>query len=159
MPFFQAKITRVKFTLSPFSAEDMMAIAQKTLNHVVERIKSVHDIQDGIARPLSDKYAVEKRQGRYVALGGLRKYSGAPYRDWTLRGRTLQALKVKTVSEDMATVGPVSMEALRIIQIRNKWDHMWGMSPSDNEALVTAVRGVLERRPVIQTQTSESQVA
>jgi hypothetical protein len=145
MAFFETKIRHATLTFSPFSSESMMTIGQVVLDHIRERIQSVQDVTDSRAKPLKETYAEEKRKGRYVAMGGARKYTGLPYRDWTLRGRTLQSCKVKSASEDRVTIGPTLAETTMIILVRNRLDHMWGMSPSDYEALYAAVRQTLLR--------------
>jgi hypothetical protein len=143
MAIFEARVRKLKFTFSPFSAESMLTIGQVTLDSIVKRIQSVTDVTDSPAKPLAARYAQEKREGRYVAMGGNRKYSGAPHRDWTLRGRTLQSLKVKYASAERVTIGPTMAETAKIILARNKWDHMWGFSPKDREAMYAVMRATL----------------
>jgi hypothetical protein len=142
---FEARIKHSKLTFSPFTSESMMTIGQVVLDSIVGRIQSVRDINDSAAKPLKPNYAEEKRKGRYVAMGGARKYSGSPVRDWTLRGRTLQSCKVKYASEDRVTIGPTMAETAKIILVRNKTDHMWGASPSNYEALYAVIRATLLR--------------
>jgi hypothetical protein len=149
MAIFETRITHAKLTFSPFTSESMMTIGQVALDHIRERIQSVQDITDSRAKPLKETYAEEKRKGRYVAQGGPKKYTGLPYRDWTLRGRTLQSLKVKSASENRVTIGPTLPETTMIILVRNRVDHMWGLSPSDYEALYAAIRQTLLRVKVV----------
>jgi hypothetical protein len=154
MPFFQTKIRRARVTWSPFTAEQMQGIAQAGLSHIIRRIQSATDATDSAAKPLDTKYAEQKRHGRFVALGGNRRYSGFPVRDWTLRGRTIQSMKVKAASENVATIGPISREAYIIMYSRNRLDHMWGLSPTDQEAIYGRMREELMRRSPLQvTQT------
>jgi hypothetical protein len=136
----------------------MMAIGQAVLDHIKERISSVQDVTDSRAKPLKETYAEEKRKGRHVALGGPKKYSGLPYRDWTLRGRTMQSLKVKVASEERVTIGPTSQETMMIVLARNRVDKMWGLSPSDHEALNAAVRAAFLQNKSIRV-VRESSVA
>jgi hypothetical protein len=143
MAFFETRITHSRLVFSPFTSESMVTIGQVTLDHIKERIQSVADVTDSRAKPLKETYAEEKRKGRYVALGGPTKFRGVPYRDWTLRGRTLQSLKVKVASEDRVTIGPTLPETSMIILVRNRVDHMWGLSPSDYEALWAVIRATL----------------
>jgi hypothetical protein len=145
MPFFEARIQWVKVTVSPFAPDEMMDIAQVTLDHIRTRIQSVKDWEDNPAKPLKDNYAKQKVKGRRVARTGGQIFRGLPVRDWTLRGRTLQSLKVKYASQDRATIGPTSEEANMIIAVRNKLDHMWGLAPSDLEAMYAAIRATLMR--------------
>jgi len=152
MPFFETRLQHAKVSFSPFSTESMLTIGQVVLDHIRDRIKSVQDIHDSRALPLKDKYAEEKRKGRFVALGGPKRYSGLPVRDWTLRGRTLQACKVKFASQDRATIGPTSEETGKIMTARNRVDKMWGMSPRDNEALVAVVMATLRTAAVVRVE-------
>lgn len=145
MAIFEARTRNLKITFSPFTTESMMFIGQSTLDSIVARIQAVKDENDSPARPLKPSYAEEKRQGRYVAMGGPKKYSGLPQRDWTLRGRTLKSLNVKFASQERVTIGPTTVEAAKIIMARNKWDHMWGISPANYEVLYAAVRASLLR--------------
>lgn len=152
MPFFEPRLQHVKVTFSPFSTDSMLTIGQVVLDHIRTRIKAVQDVTDAPAKPLKAKYAEEKVKGRYVALGGPKKFSGLPYRDWTLRGRTLAACRVKFASQDRATIGPTSEETGKIMTVRNRLDKMWGMSPSDGEALVSIVLATLRQTAVVRVE-------
>jgi hypothetical protein len=139
MAAFETRITYSKLSFSPIATEDMAAIGGIVLDHMKARIQAHVDWDDNPARPLKPSYAQEKVKGRRVALTGGQLFRGQPFRDWTLRGRTMQSLKVKSVSQDQVTIGPVSEEASKIINARNPLDHMWAMSPSDTEVLHEAV--------------------
>ena len=143
MAFFETRIRHSTLTFSPFSSESMATIGQVVLDHIRDRIQSAQDVNDSHSKPLKESYAEEKRRGRRVALGGARKYTGLPVRDWTLRGRTMVSLKVKTASEDRVTIGPTLPETAMIISVRNKVDHMWGMAPSDYQAMYAVIRATL----------------
>jgi len=159
MPIFEAKIREVKMSISPFSSTEMMAIGSIVLDHIKARIASVQDVTDSRAKPLKENYAEEKREGRYVAFGGPKKYRGLPYRDWTLRGRTMQGLKVKYASQERVTIGPTSEETGKIVTARNRLDKMWGMSPSDTEALHAAVMATLRQTPTVRVEKTSRKVA
>jgi hypothetical protein len=159
MPMFETRLQNVKLTFSPFSTENMMTIGQVLLDHIVTRIKSAQDVTDSAAKPLKPTYAEEKRQGRRVALGGPQKYRGAPYRDWTLRGRTLSACKVKFASQDRATIGPTSEETGKIMTARNRLDHMWGISPSDGEALTAVILATFRQAAPVRVERVGSRQA
>jgi hypothetical protein len=150
--FFETRIRHLKLTYSPFSSESMMTIGQVVLDHMVARIQSVTDNTDGAAKPLKEAYAKEKVKGRHVALGGPRIYRGLPVRDWTLRGRTLQSCKVKFASEDRVTIGPTMNETAMIILARNRTDKMWGIAPSDREALLAIIRATLLRVKAVRVE-------
>jgi hypothetical protein len=152
MPFFETRMQNAKVTFSPFSSASMMDIGQTVLDHIVDRIKKVTDVTDSPARLLKSSYAEEKRKGRRVAKTGGQIFRGLPYRDWTLRGRTLSACKVKFASQDRVTIGPTSEEAGMIMTARNRLDHMWGMSPSDSEVLVAVTLATLRTAAVVRVE-------
>ena len=135
MPSFETRFTYSKMSISPIAVEDLGAIGGIVLDSMKARIKAAVDWNDNAARPLKPIYAQEKVKGRRVALTGGQLFRGKPIRDWTLRGRTMQSLKVKSVSQDRVTIGPVSLEAAKIIAGRNPLDHMWAMSPKDMAVL------------------------
>ncbi|HEY6272617.1 MAG TPA: hypothetical protein VIX19_11575 [Terriglobales bacterium] len=153
MAFFQVYTRNFKITISPFTTDQMISIAQSTLDHIKARIQATEDVTDSRVRPLKAKYAEEKRKGRHVALSGTTLYRGLPVRNWTLRGRTLQSCKVKFASQESATIGPTSEEARRIIVGRNKYDNMWGMSPSDNQALTAATAATIATVTPVKVET------
>jgi hypothetical protein len=152
MPIFETRLQNVKVTFSPFSTDQMMTIAEVVLDHIKARIQSVQDVTDSRAKPLKETYAEEKRKGRFVALGGPRRYSGLPYRDWTLRGRTMQGLKVKFASQERATIGATSEETGKILGARNRVDNMWGISPSDGAALQAVVLATLRQSAAVRVE-------
>lgn len=139
----------VKLTFSPFSADQMMTIGQVLLDKIVTRIKSAQDVTDSRARPLKPSYAEEKQKGRRVKLGGPTRYKGQPIRDWTLRGRTLSACKVKFASQERVTIGPTSQETGAIMTARNRLDNMWGVSPSDQLALNAIILETFKQAPPV----------
>jgi hypothetical protein len=64
----------------------------------------------------------------------------------------MQSLKVKSVSQDRVTIGPVSPEAAKIIATRNPLDHMWALSPSDMAVLHEATYDTIVQKVHIQFQ-------
>src|ERR1700675_440408 len=134
MAVFETHLTRRRFTLSPFTSEMMMSIGQACLDHVTARILSAHDVADNPARPLTAKYAERKQAGRRVSNSPDEKYVGSGVRDWKLRGWTLQALKVKSASEDVARIGFTNPRAQQIVNGIQRYGPMWGLSPSDQTA-------------------------
>jgi hypothetical protein len=145
MPMYETRFSQIKLTLSPFAADEMATIGQVLLDHMVARIKSAQDITDSPARTLKSTYAAEKTAGRRVALSGATRYRGKDIRDWTLRGRTLSACKVKSASQERVVIGPTSEETGKIMGGRNRLDKMWGVSPSDGDALTAAVLATFRR--------------
>lgn len=151
MPTFEARIQQIKVTYSPFSSAEMMTIGQVVLEHIVDRIKSVQDVTDSRAKPLKDTYMREKVRGRSVAKS-FGRFKGLPVRDWTLRGRTLGACKVKYASQERVTIGPTSEETATIITARTRIDKMWGVSPSDGEALTAVIKATLLQTPAVRVE-------
>ncbi len=49
---FQAKITRARFVVGPFSSEQMQTIAQVTADSVASRIRRGMNVDDAPAKPL-----------------------------------------------------------------------------------------------------------
>ena len=152
MALFETRMQQIKITLSPFTSESMATIGQVVLDHIRDRIKAVQDVTDSAARPLSPRYAEEKVRGRYVALGGKKKFSGLPFRDWTLRGRTLSACKVKSASQERVTIGPTSEETGKIMTARNARDNMWGVSPSDGRVLHAVIMETLRSTRAVRVE-------
>jgi len=141
---FETRIRRMTFSLSPFSAEAMSNIAGTLLNSaILPRIRSGVNLADSRARPLTAKYALAKQIGRRVAASGGRKFSGQPIRDLTLRGWTLASARVKVASENRATIGFITPQAVRIITANNRLEPMWGVSPHDQEVLDRTVHDQL----------------
>ena len=105
MAGFETRVTYSKLSFSPIATEDMAAIGSIVLDQIKARIQAAVDWDDNPARPLKEIYAREKVKGRRVALTGGQLFRGKPIRDWTLRGRTMQSLKVKSVSQDRVTIG------------------------------------------------------
>jgi hypothetical protein len=64
MAMFQARITHSRLVFSPFTSEQMMNIAQVTLDHVRGRIQSVQDVNDSHAKPLKGGAAWRSLSGR-----------------------------------------------------------------------------------------------
>ncbi len=122
----------------------MSNIAGVLLNgSILPRIRSGINLADGPAKPLTAKYAAAKSAGRRVALSGGRKFSGQPIRNLTLRGWTLASARVKSASENRATIGFTTPQAAAIITGNNRIEPMWGVSPNDQAALDNAVHDAL----------------
>ena len=137
MPFFETKLRHARFTLSPFTSEDMSDIGETVLHSITDRIRAVTDVNDAPAKPLSPRYAKWK-------AGGTNKNPGkAPVRDWELRGKTLRSLHVKTASESRCTLGPTDAQSAMIVSVQNQRSGQWGVSPHDAESMREAVRAKL----------------
>ena len=137
MPYLP-KITRARFVLGPFSAEDMAIIGTFMCDRIRRRIESGVNVDDNPAKALKPGY--EKQKTRR----GLN-----PIRDWTWRGRTLRSLAVKSASENRVTIGFTDPQADMIAHVNNLRERAFGVSPEDRRSLREIVLVTLRRlRPV-----------
>lgn len=143
---FAAKITRARFVMSPFSSEQMLAIGQVAANSIKTRILGGQNAADQKAKPLSMKYRKRPdKKGRitYGADTGYRafklKRGRAPIRDWFLSGDTLDALRVKSASENRVVVGFINEKSDRIAHTNNLREKAFGLSPNDMKAVHAAI--------------------
>ena len=144
MPF-QAKITRVRWVLGPFTAEDMQTIGNVVRDSIAARIGKGLNVEDAPARPLKPGRNGRRGYPDYKAARGLQ-----PFRDWFWTGRTMRSLKVKAVSENRVTIGFVDPNADRIAHVNNLREKQFGVSPKDRMALRAIVGALLNRARVIQ---------
>jgi hypothetical protein len=144
MPF-QAKITRVRWVLGPFTAEDMLTIGNVVRDSIAERIGKGLNAEDAPAKPLKPGRNGRRGYPDYKAARGLQ-----PFRDWFWTGRTMRSLKVKAVSENRVTIGFVDPNADRIAHVNNLREKQFGVSPKDRMALRAIVGALLNRARVIQ---------
>src|SRR5579872_4127253 len=98
MPF-QTKITRARFVLGPFTAEDMQTIGSVLTDTISARIRKGINVNDSPARPLKPGRNGHRGYPDYKAARGLQ-----PIRDWFWTGRTMRSLKVKSASENRAVI-------------------------------------------------------
>ena len=141
---FETKIKRARFVVGPFSPEQMAAIGQVTLDHIMERIRRGVNVQDAPAKRLSFD-----RRGSY---GRLKVRKGLqPIRDWTFSGATLHALKVKSANENRVVLGFIDPKADAIAHINNLREKQFGLSPSDMEALRRVVAATRRQARVVRT--------
>src|SRR5690349_3850408 len=135
---FQTKIRHVQLTWSPFSSEQMAQIGSVWLEGTLSRVRRAVDATDAPAKPLKERYARMKlRRGR------------APVRDWQYRtatGVTLSAAKVKVASENQVSIGFITAQANMIVAIQNRQCKMWGVSPTDQQTVETAIRSMLSQK-------------
>lgn len=127
--FFVTKIRHATLTWSPFTAEQMRGFGEIFVDSAILRIRSATTAADTPAPPLVPKYAQRKlSRGRQ------------PIRDWMFRGATLAALQVKSASEDRATCGFTTQQAVQIVAAQQRRAVQWGASPKDMEKVYAAVR-------------------
>lgn len=138
---FQAKITRARFVLGPFTAEQMRGIGEVAAESIKTRILGGNNVQDSPSKALKAGYAKSKmKRGR------------APIRDWFFRGLTLGSLKVKTADENRVVVGFVNDQADRIAHRNNLREKAFGVSPNDRKAVNAAVLASLKQFRVVRFQ-------
>ena len=112
--FFVTKIRHATLTWSPFTAEQMRGFGEIFVDSAILRIRSATTAADTPAPPLVPKYAQRKlSRGRQ------------PIRDWMFRGATLAALQVKSASEDRATCGFTTQQAVQIVAAQQRRDRRW----------------------------------
>ncbi len=146
MPF-QAKITRARWVLGPFTSEDMLTIGNVVVDSIKDRLHKGLNINDQPAKPLKPGRDGHKGYPDYKAARGLQ-----PFRDWLWTGRTLRSLKVKQVSENRAVIGFIDPNADLIAHVNNIRERAFGISPKDRQALAAIIRAVLSQSRVIQVR-------
>ena len=139
MPF-QAKITRARFVLGPFTSEDMLTIGNVVVESIKDRLHKGLNINDQPAKPLKPGRNGKRGYPDYKAVRGLQ-----PFRDWFWTGRTLRSLKVKSASENRCVIGFVDPNADRIAHVNNLREKAFGVSPKDRLALHSIVLAVLKQ--------------
>ena len=137
MPYL-SKITRARFVLGPFSAEDMAIIGTFMCDRIRRRIESGVNVDDNPAKALKPGY--EKQKVRR----GLN-----PIRDWTWRGRTLRSLSVKNANENHVVIGFSDPETDGIAHVNNLRERAFGVSPEDRKALTELVLATLRTKRIV----------
>jgi hypothetical protein len=143
MPF-QAKITRARFVLGPFTAEDMQTIGGVLVDSISGRIRKAVNVNDDPAKVLKPGRNGRRGYPDYKAARGLQ-----PIRDWVWTGRTMRSLKVKSANENRVVVGFVDPNADRVAHVNNLRERQFGVSPKDRSALNAIVLAILKRARVV----------
>jgi len=143
MPF-QPKITRARWVLGPFTAEDMQTIGNVLVDSISTRIRKAFTVNDAPAKPLKPGRNGRRGYPDYKAARGL-----MPIRDWVWTGRTMRSLKVKSASENRVVIGFVDPNADRIAHVNNLRERQFGVSPRDRLALNAIVLAVLKQERVV----------
>ena len=146
---FQAKITRARFVLGPFTSEDMLTIGGVLRDSIAERIGKGLNVNDAPARALKPGRNGRRGYPDYKSARGLQ-----PIRDWFWTGRTMRSLKVKSASENRAAIGFVDPKADRVAHLNNMRERQFGISPRDRKVLTAAISATLRRARVIQVRRS-----
>jgi hypothetical protein len=145
---FQTKITKARFVVSPYTAQEMIGFGDSMIRSNLTRWDRGIDANDGAAPALKPRYAAFKgrRYGRRI-------------RDLHLTGRLRRALKVLRASQNKATMGPTdgihtrsvkggSLTFDAVLAILNRQWRMWGASPADKQAVAQEMM----KRPIIQAK-------
>jgi hypothetical protein len=143
MPF-QTKITRARWILGPFTAEDMQTIGNVVLDSISSRIRKGLNVNDAETKPLKPGRNGHRGYPDYKMARGLQ-----PFRDWVWTGRTMRSLKVKSASENRVVIGFVDPNADRIAHVNNLREKQFGISPKDRKALNAIVLAVLKQSRVV----------
>ena len=136
---YQTKIRKVRVAVGAFSSEQMLQIGQPFARSIKARIERGENVQDQAAKPLSQAYARSKGRRGLQAI-----------RDWTWTGRTLRALNVLNVSANRGNIGFSDPVADLRAHINNSRDRQFGVAPSDQKILVSAVRSIGQQAHVAQ---------
>ncbi len=143
MPF-QARVTRARFVLGPFTAEDMQTIGGVLVESISTRIRKSLNVNDAPAKALKPGRNGRRGHPDYKIARGL-----MPIRDWVWTGRTMRSLKVKSANENQAVIGFVDPTADRIAHVNNLREKQFGVSPKDRLALNAAVLAVLRKARIV----------
>lgn len=140
------RITRCRFTLSPFSSEQMAEIGQVMANTIRTRIQSGTNAEDQPAKPLIPG------RGRNLGKGypERKKEKGLnDFRDWTWTGKTLKSLGVKSANENMVVIGFNNDRNDSVAHYNQLRERAFGVSPNDHKVLDAAVRATLRQERVV----------
>jgi hypothetical protein len=146
MPF-QAKITRARWVLGPFTSEDMLSIGNVVRDSIAQRIGKGVNANDEPAKPLKPGRNGHRGYPDYKIAHGLQ-----PLRDWFWTGRTMRSLKVKSANENRAVIGFVDPKADLVAHVNNLRDKQFGVSPKDRSALNAAVLAVLRQARAVRVK-------
>ena len=146
MPF-QAKITRARWVLGPFTSEDMVSIGNVVRDSIAQRIGKGLNANDEPAKPLKPGRNGHRGYPDYKIAHGLQ-----PLRDWFWTGRTMRSLKVKSANENRAVIGFVDPKADLVAHVNNLRDKQFGVSPKDRSALNAAVLAVLRQARAVRVK-------
>ena len=144
---FQARITRARFVLGPFTAEDMQTLGGVLVDSISTRIRQALDVNDAPAKALKPGRNGRRGYPDYKIARGL-----MPIRDWAWTGRTVRSLKVKSANENQAVIGFVDPNADRVAHINNLREKQFGVSPKDRSALNAAVLALLRQARAIRVK-------
>jgi hypothetical protein len=123
---------RARFGSQPIDSGGMEKVGQTLLNNVDQRIGLGLTTRDVPANRLSPAYARKKSR-----LGK------RPIRDWNMTGFLRNSLQVLQSIANRVVVGTNNVFATQRLNVLNRQDQMFGVSPTDRLAMLEAVRRVL----------------
>ena len=157
MSTFTPKITKARFSLSPFTPEQMLGLGNVLATSIIDRIRSGKNVGDQDAKPLKqpDPGATAARlnlpANRYYGYPASKSRRGiAPLRNWTWTGQTLRSLKVLSVNENGGKIGFTTDRANKIATHLNRQEKAFGISPNDRQVLNTALGKLLREGSVVE---------
>ncbi len=133
---FKTQITRARFVVSPFTAEQMVEIGQLCVDSIKARLARAENVYDQPAAPLK-----ERRPGRGYKSYKSRKAPPA-VRNWKLTGRTLRAMRVLRAKENRAVIGFSDPVAAMRAAINNRRERQFGVSPANWRDILAAVKAI-----------------
>lgn len=138
------KISKARFSLSPFSSEQMAKIGTQLADTIRKRIASGVNVNDTDAKPLKPGRNNKRGYPDYKIAHSLQ-----PIRDWTWSGRTLRSMKVISVNQNRGVIGFTDLRSDRVAHVNNAQEKMFGISPKDAQVLRDAVYSLFRTDRVI----------
>jgi hypothetical protein len=133
---FKTKVSKARFVVSPFTAQQMVELGQVAVDSIKARLERAENIYDQPAKPLS-----EGKRGT-----GYRRYKSrkAPpaIRSWKLTGRTLRGMNVLRANENRAVIGFSDPVAAMRAAINQKRERQFGLSPANWKDILRAVKRI-----------------
>lgn len=167
---YQTKITKARFIVSPYTAQEMASFGQSIIDSNFARWDRGIDANDGPAPPLS--FRIRTRGGKEFRGAGRevgyraqkRKFGKQPIRDLNLTGQLRRSINVLEASENRAVMGPIdgihtgqtssirtrivknALTFADVLRINQRRWRMWGVSPSDNRLLRAIMRPFIKAK-------------
>lgn len=141
------RITKARFTLSPFSAEQMKELGDTVLASIKKRIHSGLTVEEQPAKPLKPTVHVDKG-GSVAALIPYpvqkQRKGRQPIRDLMNTGALMNSIQVVSASEDRCVIASNNAVKDMLLHKNNVRSPQFGMSPSDKLVMQKKVREMLE---------------
>lgn len=151
------KIIKQRFTLSPFTSEQMKELGDTVLASVKARIHKGLTVNETPAKALKPTVHIDKN-GQLASLipypvqksrKGLQ-----PIRDLYFTGALTNSLQVISASENRAVIASNNVVKDMILRKNQKRSVEFGMSEGDKRVMQTKVREMLEQNIKVSTTTS-----